>query len=44
MLVFPYWEMIMDSDCHDLEDARFIGHVSFQPKKEKENETIYEQM
>jgi hypothetical protein len=34
MRVFPYWEMIMDSDCHDLEDARFIGHVSFQPKKE----------
>ena len=34
MRVFPYWEMVMDSDCHDLEDARFIGHVSFQPKKE----------
>tara|TARA_R110000824_G_scaffold36410_8_gene113277 strand:- start:1082 stop:3313 length:2232 start_codon:yes stop_codon:yes gene_type:complete len=34
MRVFPYWEMVMDSDVHDWEDARFIGHVSFKTKKE----------
>ena len=32
--VFPYWEMVLDSDVHDWEDARFFGHVSFRPKGE----------
>jgi len=34
MRVFPYWEMVLDSDVHDWDDARFIGHVSYQPRKE----------
>ena len=34
MRVFPYWEMVLDSDIHDWDDARFIGHVSFQPRQE----------
>jgi hypothetical protein len=34
MRVFPYWEMVVDSDVHDWDDARFIGHVSYQPKQE----------
>lgn len=34
MRVFPYWEMILDADVHDWEDARYIGHVSFRPKEE----------
>lgn len=34
MRVFPYWEMVLDSDVHDWDDARFIGHVSYQPKQE----------
>jgi hypothetical protein len=34
MRVFPYWEMVLDSDVHDWDDARFIGHVSYQPRDE----------
>jgi len=34
MRVFPYWEMVLDSDIHDWDDARFIGHVSYQPRQE----------
>jgi hypothetical protein len=34
MRVFPYWEMVLDCDVHDWEDARFFGHVSFRPKEE----------
>ena len=34
MRVFPYWEMVLDSDVHDWDDARFIGHVSYQPRQE----------
>lgn len=34
MRVFPYWEMVLDSDVHDWDDARFFGHVSFKPKEE----------
>lgn len=34
MRVFPYWEMVLDSDVHDWDDARFVGHVSYQPRKE----------
>ena len=34
MRVFPYWEMVVDSDVHDWDDARFIGHVSYQPRQE----------
>jgi len=34
MRVFPYWEMILDHDVHDWEDARFVGHCSFQPRQE----------
>ena len=34
MRVFPYWEMVLDSDVHDWEDARFFGHVSYRPKQE----------
>tara|TARA_Y100001972_G_scaffold129131_1_gene194357 strand:- start:5181 stop:7466 length:2286 start_codon:yes stop_codon:yes gene_type:complete len=34
MRVFPYWEMVLDSDVHDWDDARFVGHVSYQPRSE----------
>ncbi len=34
MRVFPYWEMVLDSDVHDWDDARFYGHVSFKPRQE----------
>ncbi len=34
MRVFPYWEMVLDSDVHDWDDARFFGHVSFKPRQE----------
>ena len=34
MRVFPYWEMVLDSDVHDWDDARFVGHVSYQPRDE----------
>ena len=34
MRVFPYWEMVLDCDVHDWDDARFFGHVSFKPKEE----------
>tara|TARA_R110001583_G_scaffold3383_18_gene21838 strand:- start:2697 stop:5000 length:2304 start_codon:yes stop_codon:yes gene_type:complete len=34
MRVFPYWEMVLDHDVHDRDDARFIGHVSYRPRKE----------
>lgn len=34
MRVFPYWEMVLDSDVHDWDDARFFGHVSYRPKQE----------
>ena len=34
MRVIPYWELVMDSDVHDIDDVRFIGHVSYRPKKE----------
>ena len=34
MRVFPYWEMVLDSDIHDWDDARFVGHVSYQPRQE----------
>jgi|TARA_B100000282_G_scaffold285452_1_gene250988 hypothetical protein len=34
MRVFPYWEMVLDSDVHDWDDSRFFGHVSYRPKQE----------
>tara|TARA_R100001163_G_C5067550_1_gene206780 strand:- start:3005 stop:5284 length:2280 start_codon:yes stop_codon:yes gene_type:complete len=34
MRVFPYWEMVLDADVHDWEDARFVGHVSYQDRQE----------
>ena len=34
MRVFPYWEMVLDHDVHDRDDARFVGHVSYRPRKE----------
>ena len=34
MRAVPYWELVLDADVHDWEDARFIGHVSFQPREE----------
>tara|TARA_R100000458_G_C8273193_1_gene248043 strand:+ start:168 stop:2441 length:2274 start_codon:yes stop_codon:yes gene_type:complete len=34
MRIFPWWEMILDKDVHDQEDARFIGHISYRPKRE----------
>ena len=34
MRIFPYWEMVLDCDVHDWEDARFFGHISFRPKEE----------
>lgn len=38
MRVFPYWELLLDSDVHDWDDARFIGHISYRPKSEIEEE------
>tara|TARA_R110000765_G_scaffold9006_3_gene28477 strand:- start:635 stop:2812 length:2178 start_codon:yes stop_codon:yes gene_type:complete len=32
--VFPYWELLLDVDAHDWDDARFIGHISWQPLTE----------
>ena len=34
MRVMPYWEMVMDSDVHDVDDQRFVGHVSYRSKHE----------
>tara|TARA_R110000824_G_scaffold61570_2_gene163731 strand:+ start:322 stop:2628 length:2307 start_codon:yes stop_codon:yes gene_type:complete len=34
MRVFPYWEMMLDSDCHDWDDARYVGHISFRPRQQ----------
>lgn len=34
MRTFPYWEMVLDTNVHDIDDARFIGHVSYKPKQE----------
>ena len=34
MRVVPYWELLLDKDVHDVDDMRFIGHVSYRPKKE----------
>lgn len=34
MRTFPYWEMVLDTNVHDVDDARFIGHVSYKPKQE----------
>ena len=34
MRVFPYWEMVLDSDVHDVDDARFVGHISYQSRQE----------
>ena len=34
MRAIPYWEMMLDRDVHDLDDQRFIGHISYQLKAE----------
>lgn len=34
--VFPYWELVIDDSVHDPDDIRFIGHVSYKPRKEVE--------
>jgi hypothetical protein len=36
--VIPYWEMVLDSDVYDEEDARFIGHVYYRPLREVEDQ------
>jgi hypothetical protein len=35
---FPYWELVLDRDAHDWDDARFIGHAYYRPKHEVEEE------
>ena len=35
---FPYWELVLDRDAHDWDDARFIGHSYYKPKHEVEEE------
>lgn len=35
---FPYWELILDREAHDWDDARFIGHAYYRPKHEVEDE------
>jgi len=35
---FPYWELVLDREAHDWDDARFIGHVYYRPKHEVEDE------
>ena len=36
--VIPYWEMVLDSDVYDEEDARFVGHVYYRPLREVEDQ------
>ena len=36
--VIPYWEMVLDADVYDEEDARFIGHVYYRPLREVEDQ------
>ena len=36
--IFPYWELVVDEQVHDEEDARYIGHVSYKPKGEVEKQ------
>lgn len=38
MRSFPWWELVLDRDVHDWDDARFIGHVYYRPKHEVEEE------
>ena len=35
---FPWWELVLDRDVHDWDDARFVGHVYYRPKHEVEEE------
>lgn len=35
---FPYWELVLDREAHDWDDARFIGHAYYRPKHEVEEE------
>ena len=36
--VLPWWELLLDTDCYDVEDARFIGHIYTRPKHEVEKQ------
>ena len=36
--VIPWWELLLDSDVYDEEDARFIGHVYYRPVEEVEEQ------
>jgi len=36
--VLPYWEMLLDHDVSDVDDARFYGHAFWRPKADVEEE------
>jgi hypothetical protein len=36
--VIPWWELVLDFDVYDEEDARFIGHVYYRPLEEVEQQ------
>ena len=36
--VIPWWELLLDNDCYDEDDARFIGHIYTRPKVEVEKQ------
>ena len=36
--VIPWWELLLDCDVYDEEDARFIGHIYYRPVEEVEEQ------
>jgi hypothetical protein len=36
--VIPWWELLLDADVYDEEDARFIGHLYYRPVEEVEEQ------
>ena len=36
--VIPWWEMVLDTDVYDEEDARFVGHSYYRPIREVEEQ------
>jgi hypothetical protein len=36
--VIPWWELLLDHDAYDEDDARFIGHIYTRPKNEVEEQ------
>jgi len=36
--VIPWWELLLDHDAYDEDDARFIGHIYTRPKSEVERQ------